>query len=439
MAEQTPAEKPEQWSGIGEQLFAGFINAWVKSDASKTVVTVAADVIGGVLGAAITAMTPVGIGLAKGIANSENLVAPALSEMAAAAVSDMFNVDVPSSAFDGGISQGGRGDAASALGAGLIKQLLGEATTLKPDDAAAARYVTFVVNMALEGWYQKWFFEFLTSLIPQLDIGKIENFGSLDDKMAAALGLGRLTRRVLSPIVDATISTPLEWHVNKTYTPRLLPPSEAIQWDVAGFMKPGELGEELARQGYSPDRIAALVNNHLKKLSVDDLDLLVRVGRMPKNRAIQYLREQGYDQFTAEDKFELEHVRRIAAFERRLADAALTAFADGRLERFELHDFVDGITIDSQERAQLVELAEARRALRAQPLSSSEARRLAQKLIVSVSDYRHALEREGRTPEAVLALELELRQDMDATRALEALRAEQAAERAAEETARGVE
>src|SRR5262245_4225665 len=274
MAEPTTAEKPEQWDSIGELIGQGILTALMRSDIAKWITANVADVAGGLGGVAAAVAAPVGVAIARAIAEAEDIVAPALADMAATAVNDMFGTNVSASAFEGGIRRGNRKAAANALGDGLLKAVSGDGGALEPSDEAAARYVTVMANMALEGWYQKWFFEFTSSMIPWLNVGNVETFGSLDEKVAEVMGLVRLTRRVMSPIIDTKIVTPLRWKVNKDHRPELLAPSEAIRQFVRGRWSREQLDEELSRQGWSAERIDALIASAAKHFTLDTLDYL---------------------------------------------------------------------------------------------------------------------------------------------------------------------
>lgn len=439
MAEPIKREITPDWDSIGGQLTAGLLRVLFESKAGDWVGTNVTEAASQILAALFKAMGPIGTGLARGIADAEDEAAPILSEMAATAASDLFGRPVPASAFKrrggGGVSR----DVGTVLGAGFLDTIKTQAGGVEPSAEPAARFLGMIINLALEGWYQGFTFEFLSSLVPYFDIGKLESFAELDDTLAQALGLGRLSRRVIGPYIDALVTTPLEWSVNKTYHPRLLGVGEAVRMWTSGRWSQEQLVEELERQGYDMNRILGLINSAVKGLSPADADLLVRAGIWTEDEALQTLRTDGYDEPGARARLRVEWLQRVAAFERTLATAAIDAFADGRIDERVLRESLKGVTIDQRERNQMAEIAIARRALRVKPLTSSEARRLAEKEILSVADYRRALEREGRDLEAIAALELELRQDIRVDHDLAAARAEQAAERAAEAQARADE
>lgn len=432
MAEQTPAEKIEQWGAVADQFAESFLNAILKSNVGDTLMTGYSEGVGKLLGLAYTLIAPVGLGLAQGMANAEDTLGPAFSEFAAAGVNDVFGTSISGAAFSRPNGRDGRNDAGAQLGRALMAQMAGTNGQIQPSDEAAAKWVNAMSQVAIEDWFKGWFFEVLSSLIPQVDIGKIESYGALGDKVANVLGLSRVSRRVLSPLVDVTIVTPFEWKLNKNYRPKLLTAGEVARQVARGRWTREQGIEELARQGYSNDRIEALFNSVAKFHSVGDADLLMRAGAWTRADALQHLQDQGYDAAGAERELLVEKAKRIASFERSMANEAVTAYANRVIERSDLDGLTRGATIDEQERAQLIELAETKRAMRTKTLSPGEAKACVKAGILSVRDYRLALERDGYDTDAVIALELLLRHELDEQKSVEELRERQAQERAEE-------
>jgi hypothetical protein len=156
-----------------------------------------------------------------------------------------------------------------------------------------------------------------------------------------------------------------------------------------------------------------VLNEAARFHSVSDVALLMRARQWSKGDAIQHLRDQGYDQDVAETELAIEDIKLIAAFERELANVAVDAFAAGRIDESTLGEYTDAAMLSTQQNAQLRELAHARRALRATPLSPAEAEACVKAGILSVVDYRDALRQAGRSPDAIDALELLLRYELD--------------------------
>jgi hypothetical protein len=426
----------EDWASVGKQFVAGGLESWLTSDVSKTVAATIGDLIGVILATAYTAMAPIGTGMAKGMASAEDYIAPAFAEFAATGINDIFGTNI--SAADFNRARGGAGGKAGGnqLGKALMDQMRGTTGELRPSDEAAARFVNAVAGMAIEDWFKGWFFEVLTSLVPQLDVGKIENYGALGDKVAQMLGVGRVSRRVLSPIVDTTIVTPLRWKLNQTYRPELLTAGQISRELARGKYTPDEARAELALQGYSEKRIDALLNATTKFHTVGDIELLVRSKTWSRADGIAHLRESGLTAEQAERELIVEQLRRIATFERSMADQARRAFVRREIDEGQLRAAAMGVTFAGQEFAQFIELAIAEREYNTRRLSLGQVEAMVKSGVLSVRDYRKAAEREGYPFEDVMALELQLRYELDKKTDMEAARAAALAEREAERLAK---
>lgn len=436
MAEQTVAEKIEQWPEVAAQLVDGMLKRIGEYEVAKGTEALLTEGLGTLVGVAMRLTAPIGIGLARGMSSAENVVAPAFADMAAAAVRDLFGTNVDASAFGGTGNRGGRTAAADALGRGLIEQIKGQVTNLEPSDTAASKYLTVVTQMALEDWFRGWLFEVLSSLTPYIDVGKIENFAKLGDKVSHVLGLDRLTRRVLSPIVDASIVTPLEWQVNRTYRPRLLSASEAARQVVRGRW-PREKGvEELARQGFSADRIEAIFNAQRKFFSASDVRLLVSREHWTRDQGITHLKDQGYEEQAALDALRIEGLRRIEQLEDQQANAIVAAYANGRIDRVAMQSMLAAALTVPSERALYALLGDTRRSLGGRRLSLSQVEAMVKSGVLNMVDYREAARREGYPEGDVTALELQLRWEINKQRDIAQHRADQEQERAREQQER---
>lgn len=436
MAEPTPAEIAADWASIGQQIFAGGIEAVLTWDGTKATVNVVGTVIGDLLAVLYTVLAPIGIGMAKGMSTAEDLIAPAFADMAAAAVNDVFGTNVPGSAFAQSRGGGGRRTAGQQLGKGLMDQLRGAGNGLAPGSGAAEAFVGAMAGTAIEDWFKGWFFEVLSSLVPWLDVGKIESYGALGDKVTAVLGLGRISSRVLRPIADVAIVTPLEWQVNINYRPKLLSASETARQVARGKLTREKGIEELAKQGYDDKRIEMLFNAAEKAFSPSDVRTFESRGHWSNDRALQHLRDQGYTAEGASDALRLEGLKRFEQLETQEANAAIAAYASGDIDHTELAGILASQVRVESERHLFAELAEVRRACNVKHLSLSQVEQMVKSHVLSVVDYRRTAEREGYRGADVAALELQLRWELDKEKSIEDHRAEQLAQRAAEAAAK---
>ena len=368
------------------------------------------------------------------ILEGEAIADPAFQRLGQVAIKDITGVDV------GPIGQPGdrqrREGGARNIGAAMLTAIAGNAGgrgagggELQPSLTAAEDLATFIVQMRLEGYITGLVGEFAT-------LGQIETLGDLDDALSESLGLGRLSRIGLGPIVRAAVGVPAEWQVNKTYRPSLLSTSEATRQHLRGRWTKERLDEELARQGYSADRIDAIMNGQRKFFSVADVRTFVNREHWSQDAGVQHLRDQGYDERAALDALRLEEFRRDEQIEASEAAAIVAAYADRRISAGEMGQLLNVAVSSHVERASLAELASIRQAVNIRHLSTTEAKSAVKEGVLAVRDYERALEREGYVAEAVDVLGLLLRVEIQEKRDVEAARAQQAAERAAEKAQR---
>lgn len=320
----------------------------------------------------------------------------------------------------------------------LITKLTGT-SSVEPGIDNAARYLTLFINESVEAWLRGVAGEILTEFLPTTVVnwgGGIETLQKLQEVIEHALGGDRMVRRVLQPFITATTITPAQWHVNKTYRTALLSESLAVRQYLRGKLTREQLDEELARQGWSADRIEAHISNASKTLSLEDTLQLVRHGQFGRDVALATLRDQGYDATTAELALIAAETKRFDSYrDDPLADIA-RAFINHDLTESEFRTFLPAIISDDVEREIFESGAAIRRALNVKHMTHGEVLDCVDLEILSTADYRHWLEREGYAPDDATALELRQRVKMQKDRDVAAARQRLADERAAEKAAR---
>jgi hypothetical protein len=387
-------------------------------------------VVGGVLNLA----GPIALSIGRGIIEGEGQAQQVMDDLAMLGIRDLLGVDAGGAgvARRGGAS--GRKAIGNAVGAEILRSIAGPSTHIEPSTAQAERYLGTMASFAIEGWLEGWIVEFLTSLLP--GVGNIETFAELDDIMANVMGFGRLSRRVLSPLIDATTVTPMEWHVNKTYRHKLLSAGEVARQVARGRWTREKGIEELARQGYSNDRIEALLLAAEKVFSPSDVRTFVGRGHWTRDQGIAHLKDQGYTEDKALDALRLEGLRRFDELETQEANALVSAYANRDIDRAQFGGMLADLVQIDTERALFTEKAELLRSLNVKRLTISQVEQMVKSGVLSVIDYRNAARREGYPEDDVLALELQLRYEIDEATELREHRRQAAEDRALEQTER---
>jgi hypothetical protein len=330
-----------------------------------------------------------------------------------------------------------RGYIPDDVGRRVLDRLAPSGGVVEPGIENAQHFVAMMVNLQLEPWLMGVAAEVFGDALDMLRGagGALHSVAELREIVAQVFGGGRVMRRVLSPFIDDGIVTPAKWHTSKQYRPQLLGSGDAIRHYLRGRWSIEQLREELARQGWSDERIDALVSNATKRLTIDQLLFLQWRGAITDQQLVTAARDLGYDGDTAAQLIEIENTQRLDRAKAPILDAAIAAYVAGNIDEPALSQWIGTSAPTQADQVYELSAARARRQLRQQPLSAAEVRRLTLKGVLAVSDYRRALERENFAPDAVTALELELRIDLDAAGDVEKARTAQAAQRAADRAA----
>jgi hypothetical protein len=359
---------------------------------------------------------------------------PAFGTIASLIVGNLFDVRVDTSAFTNLYDTSSRKAIATAVGENLLKAFKGDqanvgAGELQPSTLAAEQYLGVMANLAIEGWT----FDTLGGLLPFVHL---EHLGALNEEMARVLGLGRMSRAVLRPFVNTLIQTPALWAVNKQYRPKMLTVAEAIRANFRGDIPDDVVREIAARDGYGDDALAALINAERKHLSPADLDLRVRSELMERDDAIAALRAQSYEDTTARELFDLEELKARRAHIFRLANVAIAAYAERRIDDVALGLAIDRLGFDQTTLSWLHDEATARRNANVLHLTRGEIEAAIEAEVLSIADYAPWLESRGYGHDDAITLELTLMAKMkkldDAKHARELAAATRAANKAAQ-------
>jgi hypothetical protein len=380
------------------------------------------------------AMIEIALWGAKVIDQAETARAPEFQRLVNAGISDLFGVDVGVSTERGAAGRGSRRAAAKTVGEAMLTGLFGSfsgagAQQLQPGSRGAEEYLTTVGTLAIEGWLAGFTAELIS-------LGQIETYGQLDDIVAEVLGLGRLTRRVLGPPVSILVETPFEWLLNKTYRPKLLSSSQCARQFARGRWTREQVDEELARQGYSKERIDALLAVDGKYLTDTDLDYLISRGTWTREQGVKHLQEQGWTEQLAGVLLAIAEDRRLDSYRRQYASVAGDSFARGEIDEMQYRRILEtsGLPTREQDMNRLVD--GLRREMRVKELSLGQVEDAVKRKILTVQDFRVQALAQGYSFEDAQTLELTLLTEISEAEAAAAERERLDEERAVEKAAR---
>lgn len=385
---------------------------------------------GGIVGAVADSMKDAGALVTKVDDASRGAMAVVLAHV----VAHLLGVEVPPDALRGSFAGGENSVVGKALAETVLSGLSGPETELVPGNQGAVRLIGMLSMLTLTPWFEgiivEWAAAFGGVLHP------IEEISKLGHELIDGLGLSRLARVALRPIAQTTIATPLGWQLNKAYRPTMLGAAEAIRQFTRGRWSREQLFEELARAGYSDNRIEALIAAATKTLSLDDALVLLRTGTWSQNDVIDLLKQQGYEEATARVLLTATLEKRLLGLRDDSLSAIRTSYVNREINESEFSNFLGAVILDDAERAAYEVAAQTSRELNVTLLSHGEIKDAVKAGIQGFGDYRAWLAQKGYSADDSLTLELLLRAEKDAKSTIEQHRAQAEAERAAAKAAK---
>lgn len=214
-----------------------------------------------------------------------------LNELAAEAMGEFMGVDVDPAVFKGGVGADASLRAANAIGGALHELLTKEFApdgTVSPEQGANAA-------KAFSGFNIRWAVSnaFVSILCELVSDEHLQQFRELGVDVAENLGLGRLHRQALRPLVDTLITKPYTDKLNAQYRPNRLTDAQFVNAYYSGRLSPEQVRAELQRKGYADGYIDEVLAALKPRVTLTELYNLLRNGDMTQDDVIRELVAQG--------------------------------------------------------------------------------------------------------------------------------------------------
>jgi len=306
--------------------------------------------------------------------------------ISAAAVSGLFGVAQPSSAFTSAEQADSRAGVRNSIAQTIISGLFPGATggaggSIQPGHAGADNFVQIAMRIAIEGWLQGWVFEVGSA-------GQVETFGELKDIVERSLGMGRLMRRVLAAPLKILLEDPFTWELNQRYHPTLLQAGELVREYLRGKLDRGALQSAMDYHGYTSDKVDALINLTRAHMSPGQLLQLELHSSRTQADTIAALQAQGWDSDTAPLVRFVELQARLDAWNLKIVDELATAVADRKADAAALDEFMREAGLPDLEQALIRTLTNNRAAHNRTFLSIAEGQQMVEKGIWTLDKFR---------------------------------------------------
>ncbi len=183
---------------------------------------------------------------------------------------------------------------------------------------AAKAFLGFVMSFAIREGNMA----VITELI---SAGIVHNFRDFGVTMARNLGLGRLIRLAMRPLIDETIAQPMQWGLRTKYRPTVLSEATAIKAWIRGNMSEARMMRDLHRKGFRDDDIETLKLEHLRHINEDHIFRSFRWGALNLSEAAKELVGTGMDLVTAVRVLNDDSRKRADSHEARQLDEIVKA------------------------------------------------------------------------------------------------------------------
>lgn len=226
----------------------------------------------------------------------------------------------------------------------MMQGQFGNGGVQSPDDGekAAKALAGYGINFATSNTFLSWMIELGTD-------GKFGDFDKLGEDVAAAVGLGRLTRRALQPLVRNAISHPYDRKMRALYRPDILSAPELVKEFLAGRMTEDQCDAFLAQHGFADDLIAAIKAQHTPSLHSAEIEELIALGAIDAVSGSGQLKQQGLPDSIVSWQLQLHTRKRLAHLRDRILSEVLTQINQGFADPSDIEKWFTQLSIPQDE------------------------------------------------------------------------------------------
>lgn len=283
----------------------------------------------------------------------------------------------------------------------LLEEFQSEGDVTPESGRAAARRMSgFLINFGVAT-------AFVSILGETLSFGKFEQLRELGVEVARNLGLGRLNRQAMKPLVDIMIAQPYKWWFNQQFHPSQFSIGQVINPFTQTLMPIEDIFAAADLDGFSHDKVEKLIALHQKRFSVDEIELLFRWGLWTQEFAEQKIGELGYP--TGWDPYltKISQLKRYDARISKLIDAAETSVVDGHITVDEFSALLDTLPLAPGEKQLILTTVQYKQKVPHVHLTYAQLTKAFEEALIDDTELRTRLAAQGYSPDDVDILEFE--------------------------------
>lgn len=249
------------------------------------------------------------IGVLTLISDARNENPKELNAVATASLSELLGFELTSDDIPTGKGAAGTIARVNALGGKLHDQLIREfapngTVTPASGEQAARTFTGFNINFAVGS-------AFMAILGEIMSAGEFKEFRELGISVAQSLGLGRMHRAALKPLIDNTIAKPYDRLLRARYRQDVVSEKQLVVALHTGAMSEADVRQAFAEKGYPDVQITELIRQLTTHLGDSDLWRLMRYGEIDEAGALAQLKAEGWPEATARLKIRASQLAKL--------------------------------------------------------------------------------------------------------------------------------
>lgn len=279
---------------------------------------------------------------------------------------------------------------------GLLKKemFFGQSGQLQPSVQGAETFLGFNVDFSI--------YAALMGILGEVEsLGFLKNFRELGSDIARNLGLGRLARQAMMPLVKIGIQDPSTWALNKEFHPTMLAETQIVQLYASGDVSSADAHEMLDRLGYSDSLKNMLFGFYEKRFTVAETERLIRWKVWTFDQGVAYLKSSGFPQATAEAYITATQIARMDAEERQFLTSLRASFVKGFLTADQFNAHLANLHLAPGEVAVVQGIALAEASIPRKELTVAQTQKAFEENVIDLTELEAELTRDGYSPDDV--------------------------------------
>lgn len=272
-----------------------------------------------------------------------------LNKLMSTSLQELMGVNIDPGQLASGSGQGASMDLNQQVGDSIVKMFedqFGGNSVVDPQQGArnARTFLGWSVNFAVS--------EGFTSILAEMcSLGFLKEIKELPDAIRQAMGMGRLNRVALTPLINAAVTQPYTRYCNNLFRPNKLSEGQLIRALHSGDLDENSVNQQLSELGYSDDLIDFLKTDFSVKLGISDLMILLENGDIQEQDVINNLTLAGMPNDQAKLLIQAWRELKAQAHYDTLKNEVATSFVNGFIDEGTYNGFLDKIPMSDQEDA----------------------------------------------------------------------------------------